>query len=131
MPDVDRLSPDDLIRQRHIEAPALRDALLALPQPDQVLAAALRAQPTVLAATVDDQEHIRPSVPASVTPVREQGDFAEQALPHGREVTWPLPVLASAARAVGVVTASLTASGEVDELPIAVDAGGTVYRGSR
>src|ERR1700677_3586935 len=51
MPDPDRLSPDDLIRRHHIETPALRDALLALPQSDAVLAAALRAQPTVLAMT--------------------------------------------------------------------------------
>ena len=81
MPDPDRLSPNDIIERDHIEAPALREALLGLPRPDEALATALRAQPTVLAMTVDDRESTQVSQLISVSPVRQQGDFAEAILP--------------------------------------------------
>jgi signal transduction histidine kinase len=129
MPDPDRLSPDDLIRRHRIEAPALRDALLALPQSDTVLAAALRAQPTVLAMAVVNRDYEVPNAPVPVEPVREQGDFADTALPHNRGAVWPLPILADAASAVGVVTAVLTPFGEVEKLSVATEVRGTALPG--
>jgi signal transduction histidine kinase len=134
MPDPDRLSPDDLIRRHHIETPALRDALLALPQSDAVLAAALRAQPTVLAMTVENHDDDPPNAsvavePVAVEPVREQGDIAFTALPHDRAAVWPLPILADAASAVGVVTAVLAPFGGVEKLSVATQVRGTVLPG--
>jgi adenylate cyclase len=126
MPDPDRLSPEDIIKRNHIEAPALRETLLGLPRPDEALATALRAQPTVLAMTVDDRESIRSTRLISVSPVQQQGDFAEATLPHARGVSEPLPVLAEAARAVGVVSASLGKFDAVEKLPVVTDVGGTV-----
>jgi CHASE2 domain-containing sensor protein len=87
MPDADRLSPDNLVRRDRIEVPAVRDALLALPQSDAVLAAALHAQPTVLAMTVDDRADDRASKQKRVQPVREQGDFTGVRLPHASGAT--------------------------------------------
>jgi signal transduction histidine kinase len=123
MPDADRLSPEALVEERRIEAPALRDALLALPQSDAVLAAAVRAQPTVLATTVHDQDI---GVPATVAPVREQGDVARDRLPQAGGVAWPLPILAQASAGVGLVSASLTASGGINRLPVVTAVRGTV-----
>ena len=128
MPDPDRLSPNDIIERDHIEAPALREALLGLPRPDEALATALRAQPTVLAMTVDDRESTQSTQLISVSPVRQQGDLAEAILPHARGVSEPLPILAEAARAVGVVSASLD-FGSVEKLPVVTEVGGTVLSG--
>jgi signal transduction histidine kinase len=122
MPDADRLLPEALIEARRIEAPALRDALLALPRPDAVLEAAIQAQPTVLAMTVHDQDI---GVPATVSPVREQGEVASDRLPRANGVAWPLPILAQASAGVGLVSAPLTVTGGIDRLPV-----GTVVRGT-
>jgi hypothetical protein len=97
MPDRDRLSPDDLIRRHHIEAPALRDALLALPQPDTVLAAALRAQPTVLAMAVGNRNFHHPNAPVPVDPVRGRGispapPCRTTAARYGRFQSWRTPL---------------------------------------
>jgi adenylate cyclase len=126
MPDPDRLSPDDIVERNPIDAPALREALLGLPRPDEALATALRAQPTVLAMAVDDRESAQSTRLMSVSPVRQQGDFAEAILPHARGVSEPLPILAEAARAVGVVSASLETSGAVEKLPVVTEVSGTI-----
>jgi signal transduction histidine kinase len=129
MPDADRLSPDDLIKRHRIAAPALRDALLGLPRPDETLAAALRAGPTVLAMTVDDRGGVGSSASSVANPVREHGDFAEANLPHASGVSWPLPILAEAAHAVGIVSASLENSGNMEKVPVVIEVGGTVLPG--
>jgi signal transduction histidine kinase/CHASE2 domain-containing sensor protein len=129
MPDADRLSPDDLIRRYNIRLPALGDALLALPSSDEALARAIRAQPTVLAMTVDDRENPGPGAPVRVNPVREQGDLAGAALLHGAEAAWPLPILMQAARGAGIVSASLETDGALEKLPVVTEVHGTLLPG--
>src|SRR5215469_8041094 len=121
MPDADRLSPDHLIEQRHIVAPALQQALLAMPHPDQVLAAALRQLPTVLAMTVAAEGYGGPPAPIGVTPVRERGDDARNALPRFNGASWPLPILAGAVDGIGIVSAPRGQSGEMDTLPAVME----------
>jgi adenylate cyclase len=126
MPDADRLSPDHLIEERHIVAPALQQALLALPHPDEVLAAALRQLPTVLAMTVAAEGYGGPPEPIGVTPVRERGDDARNALPRFSGASWPLPILAGAVTGIGIVSAPRGESGEMVTLPAVVEIGGSV-----
>lgn len=126
MPDADRLSPDRLIEQRRIVTPALQQALLTLPHPDEVLAAALRQLPTVLAMTVAAEGYGGAPESISVTPVRERGDGGRNALLRARGALWPLPILASAVHGIGIVSAPHSQSGEIITLPAAMEIEGSV-----
>ncbi|HEY4044269.1 MAG TPA: CHASE2 domain-containing protein [Rhodopila sp.] len=126
MPDPDRFSPGDLISRLHITAPALRDALLALPQSDEALATALQKQPTVLAMTLDDD---RPNAAVNLDPVRQQGDFDVGALVYSDRAVWPLPILAGAAGGVGIVSAPSGLAGEIELVPAAAEVRGTILPG--
>jgi adenylate cyclase len=125
MAEADRLSPDRLIEQRHIEAPDLRRALQTLPHPDEQLAAALRPLPTVLAVSAGDDLNGPPGSPG-VTPVRERGHGGRAALLHASGASWPLPILAGAAQGLGIVTAPRDRSGEIVALPTVVQVGGSL-----
>ncbi len=129
LPEADRLAPDKLLTELPIEAGDLRQALLALPDPDIVLASALRGVPTVLAMTVDDNATATQPSPVVTIPVREQGDGARGALPRASGVRPPLPVLARAARGLGVVSALRSRSGEIAGLPSVVETDGSILPG--
>lgn len=128
MPDADRLSPDHLLEQRHAASSELRQALLSLPHTDELLAGALRPLPVVLAMTVGDEMN-GPQQPFGITPVRERGESGRVALLHAAKAAWPLPILASAAHGIGVVSASRTRLGEIATLPAAMETGGSVLPG--
>jgi signal transduction histidine kinase len=128
MPDADRLSPDHLLEQRHVESSELRQALLSLPHTDELLAGALRPLPAVLAMTAGDEMN-GPPQPFGITPVRERGDSARVALLHVAKAEWPLAILANAAHGIGVVSASRTRLGEIATLPAAIETGGSVLPG--
>jgi signal transduction histidine kinase len=126
LPDHDRFSANYLVKALHVDAPGLRQSLLDLPDPDLVLARSLRALPTVLAMSSDEQEGGRPTAPLATTPVRERGNIDPEVLPHANSVWWPLPVLAEAAHGMGTVSAARATSGEIDRLPLVMEAGGSV-----
>ena len=130
LPDADRLSPDRLVEELHIDA-ALRQSLLRLPDPDSVLATALRSSPTVLAMMLEDgmaENGVGKFAisPVTVAPVRERGEGAGAAIPQAGSVRWPLALLADAARGIGIVSALRGRSGKIDRLPAVVAVGGSI-----
>jgi len=125
--EADRLSPDRVAEALNISAPELRGSLSRLADPDTVLAAALRASPTVLAMTAEEAPDSTVAPPVTIRPIRERGDSALAALPHAGGVRWPLDRLAVAAHGIGIVSAPRSRSGEIDRLPAVVAIDGSVF----
>lgn len=120
-----RFSPDRLLQHEPV-APALRQALLALPRSDDVLAETLRPLPAVLAMTAGRPVGGRTAEAGATTPVREKGEDARASLPQAASVNWPLPELARAAHGLGLVSLPQETQEATRSLPTVVDVGGSL-----
>ena len=127
--EADRMAPERLISTLPIETTSLRQELLALPNPDVTLAAALRARPVVLAMTVDNSTGTNQPEPFTPIQLHQLGHGAPPALPRASGLRLPLPILAHAARGLGVISASRGWSGEIAELPAVIETGDAILPG--
>jgi signal transduction histidine kinase len=115
--EPDRLSPGLWASARPDLAPETRLALTALPSNDALLAASIARVPVVLAAVVAPAANRNSSSAMSMMAVIEDGIDPRPALPRFAGFIPPLPELAAAARAVGLISGSVEMDGVLRRMP--------------
>ena len=128
--EPDRLAPAVWVMSRPELSSETRAALLALPDTDAALAAALERVPTVLAAAA------APSVRGAAgpsfetaTPIFWADDSAWPSLPQASDIAMPLARFGRVSRGIGLVTAQRDADGVVRRLPAFSGVGSTLLPG--
>jgi signal transduction histidine kinase len=121
--EPDRLSPEALLADWPNLAPAIKEAVSALPQPDAILARSMAAVPVVLAAAASTLEDDRPTPPVATTPIFEAGDDPRPGLPRYGSVAWPLPDYVTAARGIGLVSTLIEPDGVTRRIPAVLAVG--------
>lgn len=115
--EPDRMSPAALLEDWPTLAPAIKEAIAALPQPDAALARSMTGVPVVLAAAARTGEDEPLARPVATPPIFEAGDDPRPGLPHYSSVDWPLPEFVTASRGIGLVSMPSDPDGITRRIP--------------
>jgi serine phosphatase RsbU (regulator of sigma subunit) len=118
--DRDRLSPDEIARERPGLPPALADALAQLPPSDRDLAEAIAEVPTVLALAPSHEEMVQDPGLLRPAPIRQAGDDPTPLLKSYKSLVQSQPDLRDAAVATGSDGVEPDPDGVIRRLALAV-----------
>lgn len=121
--EPDRSSPENWVLDHPELSPEIRRALLSLGSTDAKLARSIEEAPVVMAAVAVPSAIGQPASTIAATPVIEIADDPRPALPRYGGVVRPLPLFATVARGLGIVTMPPEADGVMRRIPALVAVG--------
>jgi serine phosphatase RsbU (regulator of sigma subunit)/CHASE2 domain-containing sensor protein len=127
--EPDRYAPTNLAKRLSELPPSVRDALSQLPDNDVVLAASLKAVPTVLGMGASFEPAGTAGAPVRVTPIRVSGPDPAAHVAEFPSLVRSLPVIAAAAAGSAALVGNPDRDGIVRRVPQLVRSGGNLVPG--